>query len=395
MRFFEARFLLTNFFSTFQFVYLSIIFILSLSFVPKYKTGFALPIQLIILAMIISLLVNYITWGQSLYNSLKALMPYTIWTFFFFLLRFKISINRLEKIMLFYGLLYVVLFAFQFINIDIVYFGGHDEFMTRGIKRIIFPGGGVFIFIVFMALSKLKTNQNKRWLWILIIILGIVIPFLQLIRQFIIVILLIYFYHFYGKSKWYIKLTVTSVIIILGTILFNQENLMIDGLKQSTHNDFGSGIEYIRLRSALYFINDFSPNILNQFFGNGATIKNASNYGNFVNSLSIEKGYYLDDLGIIGFYTLFGILAVIAYIIIWYKSFKIPLSDRFYYLKYYLWFLLFTSLTSYNIFNYNFLITNVIVLYIYQCVITQTKNNSKNTYSENKLPRSRADEVLN
>ena len=106
-----------------------------------------------------------------------------------------------------------------------------------------------------------------------------------------------------------------------------------------------------------------------------------SRYGKYVESL-YPKDLYMEDVGIIGLFTMAGILTVIGYVIIWVKSFKMKLPTEYYYVKYYLWFLLITCLTSDNVYSNYFLITTVFALYIYQTVC-----NEKNTENEDNSSR--------
>ena len=85
---------------------------------------------------------------------------------------------------------------------------------------------------------------------------------------------------------------------------------------------------------------------------------------------------------------MFGVLAILAYFLIFIKSFVIPLPEQFQYLKYYLWFMLLTSLTWYTTYHYHYLIITVYVLYMYQAVyLEQEENNLQLQESEKELDR--------
>jgi hypothetical protein len=101
--------------------------------------------------------------------------------------------------------------------------------------------------------------------------------------------------------------------------------------------------------------------------GNG-TPYGSSQYGQFIIAQANEKLFYMTDLGIIAVYAMFGVFAVIGLIMVWFKSFTIPLPDKHYYLKYYLWFLLLLCLTSSTVYRYDFLITTVFTIYCYQVI---------------------------
>lgn len=376
LRFFDAWVLNNDLFKYIQLSFLIIIFFICIPLIFRYKGGFVFPVQLIVASMLISVVVNYFTWGQSIFNSLIVLMPFTIWVFFFLLLHYKIQPMTIEKIVLFYGILYVILYLFQFINHNVVYFGWQEEIgLSRGVLRIFFPGGGVFYFTVFMALSKLQTKEKNRWLWIIFTVLGLLISIMQATRQVIATVLIIYILHFLRNNNWYLKTLVVVCVVGLYFFLMNTDNRIVQGLKSDMERDSKLGENYIRVKSAMFFLEEFSPTLANKILGNGVPRATTSSYGDFVLSLEKKDRYYMVDVGLIGFYALFGIFAIVAYLIIWYKSFTIKLPPRFYYLKYYLWFLLITSLTSDFTFGHNFLITTVFVIYIYHCQQLKKRTN--------------------
>jgi hypothetical protein len=73
----------------------------------------------------------------------------------------------------------------------------------------------------------------------------------------------------------------------------------------------------------------------------------------------------LSDVGIIAVYAMFGIFSIIGFVIIWIKSFIIPLPAEYQYAKYYLWYILFTSFTWYSVYHYHYLISTVFALYLF------------------------------
>ncbi|MEJ0106418.1 MAG: hypothetical protein WDO19_29450 [Bacteroidota bacterium] len=112
---------------------------------------------------------------------------------------------------------------------------------------------------------------------------------------------------------------------------------------------------------------NFSPSTINMILGNGAPYGDQSDLSKKEKYLQ-TLGYYLTDVGIIAVYVMFGIIAVVGFLLIFIKSFTLPLPPRYQYLKYYIWMLLFTSLTSDCLYGDKCLITNVFALYCFQVV---------------------------
>ena len=254
--------------------------------------------------------------------------------------------------------------------------------------RIIFPGGGVFVLTSFIAINKLTSQEKNRWFWLLLTIAGIVIPVMQVTRQFIAGILLIYLYHAIRSISLSKKVLIFGSFLALIIFLQNVDHPIIEGLIDSTRSDARLGTNYIRVLAGEYFLSDFSPNLVTQLLGNGAPYFGVSNFGLYVDSLGVSQEYFLSDVGIIAVYVMFGVLAILAYFLIFIKSFVIPLPEQFQYLKYYLWFMLLTSLTWYTTYHYHYLIITVYVLYMYQAVyLEQEENNLQLQESEKELDR--------
>jgi hypothetical protein len=376
LKFFDATIAQSGILKSVSYGYILIGILLSLPFIFKFKGGFVLPVQLISIAIIISIFMAQITWGQGL-SYAPTTFPYLIWLVFFFLLRIDISIKSIENIVLIYGIIYIILFIFQFTHSGVVYFGFHEEFKEdRGIVRVNFPGGGVFFLSCFMAINKI-TNAGSKYksLWFTYAIVGIIVVVLQVTRQAIFVMLLLYMVHFLRILKPIYKIAVILVFIGAGIAFFNSGTKVSKGLQDQQKEDASAGKDYIRIRAAEYFLTQFTPNLISRIFGNGFA-NDTSRYGKNVLALGDNYGYFLSDVGLVEVYITFGLFAILGYVLIAIKSFTIPLPVNYYYLKYYLWMIILTCLTSDSLMSYGFLITTVFVLYIYQRLYYNTEKTS-------------------
>ncbi len=378
--FFEARFLNKNVDLYFRFFYIFLVIILSAPFIFPKPDGFVLPVQLMLLSMVISIFMAYFTWGQGFRDTIVGTIPFMLWIFFFYLLKVKFPIKVIENIIIIYGIIYCILYFYQYTHSANPLFGSEEEFKKdRGVIRIIFPGGGIFYLAAFMAINKLTTQKDKLWLWLSFSLLGLVCCVLQVTRQSIFALLLIYFYHFIKDLNVVQKIFFISSIIVLILIISYSDNPVVNGLSEAQKSTIQEGKQDIRIVAATYFLTKFSPNNITRVFGNGAPYAEATYYALYVLSLE-EQGLYLSDVGIVAMYVMFGILSVIAYIIIWYKSFTLPVTKEYYYVKYYLWYLLITSVTSNYVYDLQYLIATIFVLYIYQRVY-EAEMEDKNQHS--------------
>ena len=331
-----------------------------------------------------------IFWDQSLKDTFLATFEYFIIFFYFFLVSSSISLQTLERIIIGFGVVYVLLFAFQFASGSTIYFGKSlwgDEFIeSRGVVRIIFPAGGILYLSTFLAFTKsINAKGLTKWLWILFSIIGILIPILQVTRQFIAGVLLIVGLHIIISLSPVKKTFIAIIFVLAGLVVLNSDLPLVQGLQEQTTDDLGQGKDYIRVQAAKYFLTEFSPNTTTGVFGNGVAYSGVSNYGAFVDMLQYTQEFFLSDIGIITVYVQFGVLAIVAFIIIWILSITVPLAPDYYYLKYYLWLLLITSLTWYSVYHNHYLFCNILVIAMFQRAgkaYKEQKSNSESVLNE-------------
>ena len=365
LKIFDATFASTGILKYISYGYMLLAILISLPFFFKYHGGFTLPIQLICVSVVISILMAKYTWGQGFEYS-PTTIPYLIWFVFFYLMNSKISIKTIENIVLIYGVVYIILFLFQFTHNNVVYFGRQEAFkLDRGIVRVNFPGAGVFILSCFIALNRVTSELGYKYCWLLFALTGIVIVILQVTRQVIFFMILFYLIHFLRNFKFEYKVVSILFFVFAAYIFFNSDSSISNGLARQQRKDISAGENYIRILNAKYYLTHFTPNTASKIFGNGFFNDN-SKYGRTLIILNETYGYYLTDVGLVEVYITFGVFAILGYVLIFFKSLKISIPSDFYYLKYYLWFILFTCLTSDFLISYNFLITTVFVLYCYQ-----------------------------
>ncbi len=372
LRFFDAHFISEEIINYGSYLLFLMVLGLSVPHMLSERGGLILPVQLVFAGILLSMPMAYLAWGQGIKDTIIITLPYLMWVLFFFLLRVSFPLKLLEKIVLAYGVIYIVLYFFQLSQSPTVLFGSSmwgDEFIeSRGIVRIIFPGAGIFILAVFIAVNKLTTQRKDRMFWVFMVAMGVLIPVLQVTRQFVIGISMIFLYHFLKGQNFFKKSGTVVAFIIVVLFVFNTDTKVITGLIEAAQRDIELGSDYIRVKAAEYFLTDFSPNLLTRLLGNGAPIWGLSAYGIYVARLAVYEGLYQSDVGIIGMYSMFGILPVIGYIIIWVKSFTVELPEEYQYVRYYFWYLLLTSFTWYTVYHYHYIMSTVFALYIFHVI---------------------------
>lgn len=381
LKFFEVRFLGDLIGIKIPLLFVLILVLISLRYFFSCKGSLVLPVQLLTISMLFSMVSAYLVWGQSVMDSLVRTIPLTVIPIFFILNSIKFPIKILESVILIFGYIYFVLSLFQLLNPEIAYFGhalvdesgGYRE--SRGVTRIIFPGGGIFWLACFISISKLISNKGNKYLLIPLAIYGLMVPILQATRQLIAYVIVIYFLHF-GFQISLAKKIIISIIIIVSGLYIGALNLPVfEGIYQQTIDSKSEGTKYIRFITGAYYLTEFSETFYSKILGNG--VPNEKSVYGTVTSRLIDKGIYLEDVGIIGLYSQVGIFAIIAWILIWYRTFTVRLPKEYYYCKYYLWMILFTSLTSGSIYTVSYAISTALVLFIFNQVELNKKNQLK------------------
>ncbi|MGY6741087.1 MAG: hypothetical protein ACXIUQ_00015 [Cecembia sp.] len=355
--------------------------LLSMRYYFISKNGFTLPVRILSLALFFSILMALIYWDQSIPQSIRATATSLIYPLFFLLLQFKVKTKTIEQVIIALGAVYVLLYTFQFMFPSKAYFGyalgateGEYANEGRGINRIIFPGAGVFWLAVFISISKITTQAKIAYHYLAMAVLGLIVPLLQVIRQLVAFVVVLYTFHFGTQFSLAKKVLFISIFIGAGFYILSLDLPFIKALEETTQRDTQLGSDYIRVVAGKYFLFDFSEDIILQIFGNGFAHYN-SNYGRAIERLT-QDGLFLEDIGIIGLYVQAGIFAVLAWLLIFYKSFTISIPKEYIYCKYYLWMILATSLTSGSIFNIHYTFSSVVVLYIFH-IETQNKSKEK------------------
>jgi hypothetical protein len=106
--FFEVNFINYAFLLYSQYILFALVLFLSIPHLFISKKGFVFPIHLILISIIISIIFAYITWNQGFILSLKSTIQYTIFILFFYLLKSRIGLYKIEKMVLGFGIIYSI-----------------------------------------------------------------------------------------------------------------------------------------------------------------------------------------------------------------------------------------------------------------------------------------------
>ncbi|MDL2323265.1 hypothetical protein LJC52_04680 [Bacteroidales bacterium OttesenSCG-928-A17] len=360
---------LMDFFRVLQFFITVVLFIYCFNTVKTHRSIFSFPILLIILSVLFSIFPANFGWGQSFVASLKVIPKYLAYILFFFLVNSNYSIKRVEKIMLFFSALYVILYLFQLANHKTLIFGDWTSTgVVRGIVRIIFAGEGFMFFALAYYFNKVMLGERKYYN---LFILGIftLIMFMQVTRQYILAFAIMVMLGLLRKTKIYVKILAFILVIVAFNIYQYSSHPMIAGIRDAQVEDVELKDEYIRVIAGKYFLTEMAPNKFTAVFGNG--VPGNSSYGSFCNDLALDDKFYFVDLGLIGAYAMFGIFYVLGYLLIAFKTIKYDPGREGEYLRYYLLMIFIMSLTSGSVLSSGYMASLAVVLYLYEKYYTQ------------------------
>ncbi len=335
------------------------------NFIEQRNRGyFTLPVTLLLLSILISAVSARIFWDLGMnFAIFGSLFKGAGYFFYFYLVSKNIDIKVIEKTIIVIGLMFIAVFLTSFIIYPklIVYYSDQSQ-PTSYVQRIFINGDGFLFLFYFLSLNKYKSS--KGLLWIVFLLLSSLCIVLNQTRVYLASTFIITLFYLLQSTNFFLK--VVLLIVCAVGFFFISETSFYETMQRRTKNDVQSGNNYIRVEAANYFLTDFQPSIFTRIFGNGTSYGEGNSYTEFVNTIQAKRLYYIEDIGFLGLYTYFGILAVIAYLIIFYKAFTAKLLSEHAYARMFIIFLLFTGLTTSATFNPGFIIPIVFAIYLFE-----------------------------
>lgn len=272
------------------------------------------------IALILSSIYSWKYWSQSFWISFTGLFGLFYFYFYFYLKRKKINpykiLEIVEYIGWFYALFYLINILFNF-----PIFGYGSSQKVYGFIKYRFDGR-IFMYLSFLiatyrVIKIYSTNNLLKFLFISCV-------FLIMGRRIMLVSLAFSFLYLYfavnnvGIIRIFKIVIYSSFIFIL---VFNIFDSMFGLIFKSTEGQIEEGTDYVRFQSLFYYLYEFPKNKWGFFFGNGYP-STRSLYGMKVERLEDSRGFFLADIGIIGFVVKYGVTMIITYLLILKKLWK-------------------------------------------------------------------------
>lgn len=364
---------------TYYLLFFATLIAVVVNFRTSRRNTFIVPIIVLLVAQTVSAFAAFYSWEQNLGDSFKAVLPYMGYLLFLFLVAYDFTALEVERLFIILAISYIVVYFITYTSYPTQIFGDVDQYDDeRGFQRISTSGIGCLCLFSFYSLSQYIVKKKLYSLIIYIVTLVCII--MTLSRTLIIISLLFSLLFIIRKSS-----TINKLIAIAATIFFmnissqiNFANLLV----KQTKSELDYGKDNIRMQAVDFYFQEFSPNTFSKIFGNGEAYQGTT-YSAIVSKNETILGLYSSDVGYIGFYSKFGLLAILAFAGIIYKTFRIKVSDEYIYTKYFLYLVFVGSIILDAPFNNNFIPSIVLALYI----LSVQDNNaiSKEDYDSNTL----------
>jgi hypothetical protein len=271
----------------------------------------------------------WLFYGQAVGISILSQRFMYFFLFYFLLHHLKIPPKEIIRLILALGLIYSFLYLLQ----TFLYptpITTSDMWKARGTIRIFMPGSAYLILAYLYAFTQFLNTFRIRYM--LLCFLGLVIFILLGTRQVLATMALLTIIATL-LSKRITSKAIGAVLITASIIpaffLFKD---VFTALFEVTQKQMVNVEQNVRVRAALFFLYEFFPNKLAYIIGNGVPSAH-STLGLKIDEYKEAFGFFQSDIGLIGDYTKFGILFVVAELTIMFRILFMKLHPNLMFIK--------------------------------------------------------------
>ena len=331
------------------------------------KTGYPKTAYNTLMAMLIlSPVMAGIFHGQPLIDSIvTALSIILAYLWFYILMKFEISEEKIIRVILIGCAIAVPVYFLNLRAFPGAMFGEQPVEQVRGILRLPVVFIELFPLVLFYAINRWLIS--KRPIWIAVIAVCIVMIVISVIRQIIVVSALMAIIFLFRSLNWkqralvLVPLLVVAIVIVPRLMVFQALNEVTEAQQEFNERNDQSDI---RIQAWKFYTYEYHPNIATMILGNGYPAIDKTQYGIRYGADTEAAKCYEADVGWAGFFFFFGAIATVAlFIFMWKAMVRRQPPDR-QYIKYWIAFIIITSVASGPIL-YTYQIFNVVtVLYL-------------------------------
>ena len=327
-------------------------------FIWKSTNSIFLIIRWIIFSLIVSIISAWVFWEQPLSLGFRASSIMFTLLFFFYLCKRCPSVSFLESVIWTVTIIYIILWIYAFFQAPTPVFltGAMEkaermgEDLSRGIVRIAFEGRIFLPLAFFMALNKFYVTRKKFFLFSSLMFFYFII--LHVTRQIIVWSAFVAMIYIYLKNPKKTVLAificiVTFFVLMSGVIKFSDDSIIgsLINISQDQFDAASDGEENIRITEYKYFFFDWSKNIITDIIGNGRPHE-TSTYGAYELQLRDNHSLYLSDVGYADMYVVQGLLGLLLYTFLFYKTVRIQMPANLDYVRMFMAFMILANIAA-------------------------------------------------
>lgn len=333
------------------------VYIRNMGFKVRYEAaGKMTPVWWILIGALISFIPAYRYYGQHLYYSFIVYRPFFGYFALFLLLSVKPTGQELKRALYTFSVIYLVTTLYvTFVSPSLVELQEEVEFIQKG-DFVHMLSGLEFVEIAFIfALNDFLKQRRMSWphlIWALVIFFIVFLPQNRTIIMASLVIVLVATFSSRSASRRLVAEVVMGFFAL--ALLVVAGGYLMDLITETTQQL--SDPEYNRVKAFAYFTS--LPNgWMSIFWGNGFI----SGYVHPIMSQLMQDGIYYADMGLLGFWFLFGIIPVGA--ILYYVIRGLSRKHSFL-VRANAWFILVGSLTISFFLRFNYSLWLCLFLYL-------------------------------
>ncbi len=328
----------------------------------RIKAHFRIPIILLLVAVLISAIAAEVFHGQNLSLTFYQQRHMYAFLFYFLLLYMAPKPEWLIDVLFYFGVFGGLFFLAQYLLFPTLITDA-KVFLGRGTVRMNLPGTYYMHIAFFISADRFFTTYKKKYGFGMIVLL--LVAFLSAFRSTLAAYALITTAFILLNTKVRNKALLFGLYAMLVTAGGFAFNSILMEMKESAERETAQGTSYIRVRAAGYFLAKNEENKMTYLTGNGEPTER-SPYGRKLAILSLVSGFYLSDIGIVGFYFKYGLLAALVVIFIMLKVILTKINRKVFFIKMFFLFqflLIILAKTSFEFLDS--IIAVCIMLYLY------------------------------
>lgn len=300
--------------------------------------------------LFVSMIMADLFWGQELTTTFISSYYFFGFSLYYYLHKKRYSTKDIEMGFIYASIVFVALFMLSHLVYPIRLVRGFGETQgivdtSRGIARIrlTLMGAAPIYFALFYYVNLIRQEYNIRRLIIIFALFAVVV--MQLGRASIALSFVLCVLCYFENAK--LQRIIVASILCLALVYFLKDNIpIINNMINLTKDQQSEGDDYIRSLAYNFYLNNVSPNILTDIFGNGQYSLGKSPLGNYVDNFGRSIGLIPADVGYAYIFLNFGYMGWFFWLSVLIVILFMKIPKQYSYIKFYVLFLYLSNFTG-------------------------------------------------